>query len=42
VNNAPTKEEIEYFWAKKVFGRKVQHNENAYQIKNKCQKNPSI
>ena len=41
VKYATTKEEIENFW-KEIFGKKFQHNEEAYWIKNQCQQNPSI
>jgi len=36
-----TKEEIENFW-KEIFGKNVQHNKEAYWIKNQCQQNPSM
>lgn len=39
--NAPTKEEIENFW-KEVFGKKPQHNEEAYWINSQCQPNLSM
>jgi len=41
VKKAPTKEEIENFW-KELFGKKPQHNEEAYSIKNQCQPNLSV
>jgi hypothetical protein len=39
VKNAPTKEQRTF--GKKYFGEKVQHNEEAYRIKNQSQQNPS-
>jgi len=32
---------MQNFW-KEIFGKKVQHNEEAYWIKNQCQQNPSM
>lgn len=40
VKNAPTKEKIENF-RNAIFGKEIQHNEEAYCIKNMCQQNPS-
>jgi hypothetical protein len=37
VKNAPTKAEIENFW-KESCGKNIQYNEEAYWIKNQCQK----
>jgi hypothetical protein len=42
VKNAPTTEEIENFWKEIFGGKKVQHNGEAYRIKNQCQQNPSM
>jgi hypothetical protein len=38
--NAPTKEKIENF-RNEILGKEIQHNEEAYCIKNLCQQNPS-
>jgi hypothetical protein len=35
-DNAQTKEEIDNFW-KEIYGKKAQHNEEAYWIKKQCQ-----
>jgi hypothetical protein len=40
VKNAPTKGKIENF-RNEIFGKEIQHNEEAYCIKNLCQQNPS-
>jgi hypothetical protein len=42
VRNSITKEEIENIWKVNIYGKKVQHNEEAYWIKNQCQQSPSI
>jgi hypothetical protein len=41
VKNAPDKEEVEKFWAE-IYGKKVQHNEEACWIKDQYQQNPSM
>jgi predicted 3-demethylubiquinone-9 3-methyltransferase (glyoxalase superfamily) len=41
VKNAPDKEEVENFWGV-IYGKKVQHNEEACWIKDQYQKNPRM
>jgi hypothetical protein len=41
VKNAPGKEEVENFW-RKMYGKKVSHNEKACWIKDQCQQNYSM
>jgi hypothetical protein len=41
VKNAPNKEEVENFW-REIWGKKVQHNEEAYWIKNQYQQHSSM
>jgi len=41
VKNAPDKEEVANFW-REIYGKGVQHNEEAHWIKNQYQQNPSV